>query len=183
MWRRPRTQQERRLCCNTEYRELGVRIRAKRSLRSLVHVYLDLPRQRHRSWKEQRKTRWKLKEIAWQSSLFSPSWSLLPLRGRCLRSGVAPRRSHMPSIVSNLQASHLHLPPHKHDEIRRQSRQHCHRRHGHQGRKAETPGMTWEAAGEPVASRHYSRWLSEFITTRKGLFLWTFVFQDMQTKD
>jgi hypothetical protein len=64
MWRRPRTQQERRFCCNTEYRELGVRIRGKRSLRNLVHAFLDLPRQRQRSWKEQRRTQYRMKEIA-----------------------------------------------------------------------------------------------------------------------
>jgi len=63
MWRRPRTQQERRFCCNPEYREFGICIRGKRSLRNLVHAYLDLPRQRQRSWKEQRRTQWKVKEI------------------------------------------------------------------------------------------------------------------------
>lgn len=65
MWRRkPRTQQERRFCCNPEYRELGIRIRAKRSLRNLVHAFLDLPRQYQRCWKEQRKTQYKMKEIS-----------------------------------------------------------------------------------------------------------------------
>lgn len=61
MWRRPRTQQERRFCCNTEYRELGIRIRGKRSLRMLVHAFLDLPRQRQRSWKEHRTTQYKVR--------------------------------------------------------------------------------------------------------------------------
>jgi len=64
MWRKPHTQQERRVCCNPEYRQLGVRIRGKRSLRNLVHAFLDLPRQRQRSWKEQRRTQYyKVKEI------------------------------------------------------------------------------------------------------------------------
>ena len=60
MWRRPRTQQERRACCNREYREFGVRIRAKRCLRQLVHAFLDLPRQRQRNWKSYRRTQYKI---------------------------------------------------------------------------------------------------------------------------
>jgi hypothetical protein len=64
MWRRPHTQQERRACGNPEYVELGIRIRPKRCLRLLVHAFLDLPRQRQRSWKEHRKTQFKVKEIS-----------------------------------------------------------------------------------------------------------------------
>ena len=64
MWRKPRTQQERRFCCNPEYRELGVRIRAKRSLRNIVHTFLDLPRQHQRSWKKHRRTQWRVRTIA-----------------------------------------------------------------------------------------------------------------------
>ena len=60
MWRRrPRTQQERRACCRHEYREFGVRIRGKRSLRQMVHAYLDLPRQRQRTWKKHRRRQYK----------------------------------------------------------------------------------------------------------------------------
>ena len=69
-YRNPRTQQERRTNSSNEYRRLEiliggkshqvhVRIRGKRRLRQLVHAYLDLPRQRQRSWKEHRKTQWK----------------------------------------------------------------------------------------------------------------------------
>jgi hypothetical protein len=60
MWRRPRTQQERKFCCHPEYRELGIRIRGKRSLRMMVHAFLDLPRQHQRTWKSYRRTQYKI---------------------------------------------------------------------------------------------------------------------------
>ena len=64
MWRRPRTQQERRLSCNPEYREFAIRIRGKRSLRNLVHAFLDMPRQHQRSWKEHRRTQFKVRPLS-----------------------------------------------------------------------------------------------------------------------
>ncbi len=59
-WRRPRTQQERRANSDPELFELGIRIRAKRSLRSLVTAYDDLPKESQRNWKSYRRTRWRL---------------------------------------------------------------------------------------------------------------------------
>jgi len=64
MLRRPRTQQERRSCCNLEYLELGVRIRGKRCLRRLVHAFLDIPRGSQLSWKSYRTTQFKVHPLS-----------------------------------------------------------------------------------------------------------------------
>jgi hypothetical protein len=69
--RNPRTQQERRLNSNHEYRqveiaiggktyELRIRIRGKRSLGMLVEAWHDMPRETQRSWKRHRRTQYKV---------------------------------------------------------------------------------------------------------------------------
>ncbi len=62
-WRRPRTQQERRANSDPELREIGIRIRSKRSLRMLVTAYDDLPKESQRNWKGYRRTQWKGKYV------------------------------------------------------------------------------------------------------------------------
>jgi hypothetical protein len=72
--RNPRTQQERRVNSNHDYRSveiqihgeihtLRIRIRGKRSTGMLVEAWHDLPRQMQRSWKEHRRTQYKGKTM------------------------------------------------------------------------------------------------------------------------
>jgi hypothetical protein len=71
-WRNPDTQQERRVNSSREHRrveiqvggetcELRIRIRGKRSVRMLVEAWHDIPRGKQRSWKEHRRTQFRVK--------------------------------------------------------------------------------------------------------------------------
>ena len=73
-WRNPRTQQERRANGSHEHRrveiqvggetyEFRIRIRGKRSVLMLVEAWHDIPREKQRSWKEHRRTQYRVKDI------------------------------------------------------------------------------------------------------------------------
>jgi hypothetical protein len=74
LYRNPRTQQERRVNSNPEYRRIEVevrgefhavriQIRGKRSLTMLVQACDDLPPGIQRSWKKYRRTQYKVRPV------------------------------------------------------------------------------------------------------------------------